>query len=223
MNWKEHKGFAVQKQTCDHEGKTLAVFCGINQIPIKFIYKTNEIPVDYIPSGTVNWITEALGVESIKPNYFPDFLKDWVKRNIWEEEKWPLKKVFIKPADKHKRFTGFITSGTYSKKKRGPFICSDIVHFKNEWRYYISNGKVLGAYWYYGDSDIEIPAPKLNIEYPNDWCGTADFGELNNGDIALIECHPPFACGWYGGYSKAEEYAEFLTLGWQWLKEKYKR
>jgi hypothetical protein len=147
----------------------------------------------------------------------PFFTAFFYTRKIWIEYKWPLKKISIKPADHHKRFTGFVTSGTYSGKKKGPFVCSDIVHFKNEWRYYVSYGRLIGAYWYWGDMDDPIDAPKIDIKFPCDWCGTADFGELEDGRIELVECHPPFACGWYG--RKHEEYAEFLTLGWRWIKE----
>ena len=219
MNWKEYcKGFAIQKTHCDYEGKCLATVGAYYNIPFKLIYQSNQVIDGWIPSGTVPWVSEVIG-EIIKPDYFPKFLSKWVTRNVWYQYKWPLhQKLFIKPADKHKRFTGFITSGTFRGKKKGPFICSDIVSFKNEWRYYIAYGKLIGAHWYWGEEDEPINAPKLDIQWPENWCGTADFGEMKNGDIELIECHPPFSCGWYG--QKHEEYAEFLTLGWRWIKEK---
>jgi hypothetical protein len=216
MNWKNYcKGFAVQKTHCDWEGKCLAIVGALEQIPCKLVHTPKEVEEGWIPSGTVPWVTSILGKE-VKPDYFPIFLKNWVSRKIWTEEKWPLSKIFIKPADRHKRFTGFITSGKWRGKKKGPFVCSEIVKFVDEWRYYISYGKVLGGYWYWGDGDEPKEAPDLNIIYPDNWCGTADFGMLDNGKIELIECHPPFACGWYG--KKHEQYAEFLTLGWQYLK-----
>lgn len=218
MNWKEYcKGFAIQKTHCDWEQKCLTFVSSYYQIPFKLVYNTKDIPDGWIPSGTVPWVSEVLG-EIITPDYFPTFLQSWVKRKIWKEDKWPLKKVFIKPADRHKRFTGFVTSGTYRGKKHGPYWCSEIVSFQNEWRYYIAYGKLIGAYWYWSVNDDPIDAPKLDISWPENWCGTADFGVLPSGNIELIECHPPFACGWYG--KKHEEYAEFLTLGWKWLKEK---
>jgi hypothetical protein len=218
MNWKDYcKGFAIQKTHCDWEGKCLTIVAALNQIPSKLIYESRQVPDGWVPSGTVPWVSSVIG-EIITPDYFPKFLSSWVTRRIWKEEKWPLQKVFIKPADRHKRFTGFVTSGTYRKKKRGPLLCSEIVSFQNEWRYYVAYGKLIGAYWYYGVDDVVIEAPKIEIQWPVDWCGTADFGTLPDGRIELIEAHPPFACGWYG--KKHEEYAEFLTLGWKWLKEK---
>lgn len=220
MNWKEHcRGFALQKNYLDWEAKALTIVAILNKIPFKRIHDIKQIEEGWVPSGTVPWISSILKTK-ITPDYFPDFLKnDWVKRKVWYEEKWPLYKTFIKPADRHKRFTGFITSGTYSGKKRGPYWCSEIVNFVDEWRYYISYGKLIGGYWYWGKDDDPKPTPDLNITYPENWCGTADFGRLDNGDIELIEAHPPFACGWYG--KNHEEYAEFITLGWKWLKEKY--
>lgn len=218
MNWKDFcSGFAIQKTHCDWEGKVLSMVGCLNQIPYKLIHDPNQVPEEWIPSGTVPWVSDVLG-EIITPDYFPRFLSPWVTRKVWREEKWPLHKVFIKPADRHKRFTGFVTTGTYRGKKRGPYWCSEIVHFTNEWRYYVAYGKLIGAYWYWGDDDTPMEAPNLNVSWPENWCGTADFGTLPDGRVELVESHPPFACGWYG--KKHEEYAEFLTLGWKWLKEK---
>ncbi len=219
MNWKDYcKGFAVQKTTADWEGKILAIVGALHQIPCKFIYNINQMEDGYVPSGSVPWVTSIIG-KPVIPDYFPEFLKPWVTRKVWREEKWPLNRVFIKPADRHKRFNSFVTYGNYCKRKKGPFWCSDIVSFQNEWRYYVSYGKLIGAYWYWGVNDDPIDAPIIDINWPKDWCGTADFGTLPDGRIELVESHPPFACGWYG--KKHEEYAEFLTLGWKWLKEKY--
>jgi hypothetical protein len=221
LNWREYcKGFAIQKQVCDWEGKVLAIVGALNNIPFRMVSDIKQIPDGYIPSGTVPWVSSILG-EVITPNYFPNFLNSYVTRKVWREEKWPLRKVFIKPVDKHKKFTGFITSGTYrGRKGKGPYICSEIVKFVDEWRYYISYGRLIGAYWYWGDGDEPKEAPKLDIQWPENWCGTADFGILSNGNVELVECHPPFACGWYGKSSLGLQYAEFLTLGWLWLKNK---
>lgn len=217
--WKDHtKGFAVQKTVCDWEGQCLSFVAAYHQLPCIRVTKPSEVPNGFTPSGTVSWIAEVLGTV-VTPDYFPAFLSSWVKRNVWREEKWPLRRVFIKPADRHKRFNSFVTSGTYRGKKKGPFICSDIQHFVDEWRYYVAYGKLIGGYWYWGDGMEEKPAPELNITYPADWCGTADFGRTYDGQIKLIESHPPFACGWYG--KKHDEYAEFLVMGWKWLKENY--
>ena len=111
MNWKEYcKGFAIQKTLdgCDWEGKSLIFFACKENIPYKLISNINQIPDGYIPSGSVNWVESILG-RHIKPDYFPKFLKELVKRKIWYSEKWPLEKVFIKPATKYKKFNIRIT------------------------------------------------------------------------------------------------------------------
>ena len=200
-------GFAIQGTTVDWEGKCLAIVGATHRIPHRLIYRACDVPAGWIPSGTVPWVTEVLG-KPVVPHYFPKFLSHYVTRRIWKADKWPLERVFIKPSDRHKRFTGFVTSGTYSKKKRGPFICSSVVHFTNEWRFYVAGGRMLGAYWYWGDGNTPVEAPQLDIAWPDGWCGTADFGRVRSGQIELIECHPPIACGWYG--KRHEDYAEFL-------------
>jgi hypothetical protein len=109
LYWKEYcPGFAIQKTHCDWEGKCLAIIGAIHQIPCHMVNQVKDISKGWIPSGTVPWVSEAIG-EIITPDYYPNFLRSWITRHVWKEEKWPLQKVFIKPADRHKSFTGFIT------------------------------------------------------------------------------------------------------------------
>ncbi len=214
--WKNHcKGFAIQRGQCEWEGKCL-IYVGIyHKIPSRLIYDAKDVIEGWVPSGTVQWVSKIIG-ENIIPDYFPNFLSRWITRKVWRDNKWPGKNIFLKPADKYKRFDGFITD-EMSKRKKGPFWCSEIVNFQNEWRWYIAYGEVIGAYWYKGILDEPVEAPTLDITWPKNWCGAVDFGILENGKIELIESHHPFACGWYG--KKHEEYAKFLTLGWKWIQD----
>lgn len=177
------------------------------------------IPEDHVAVGNCEWCLGALG-KHITPDYYPEFTKPYLYRNVWQTSEYPLgKRVFIKPADSHKRFNGYITNGGYKHKKRGPYWCSDVVSFVNEWRYYVANGIILCAEWYAGDEINTPEAPPLNIDVPNGWCGTLDFGTLKTGELALVEAHEPFACGWYGkGMAKDMLYAQWLTEGWKYLK-----
>jgi hypothetical protein len=112
-----------------------------------------------IPVGSVEFVEQFIGQR--KPFYYPTFLQDWFKRKIWYSDSWPEQKCFIKPADRHKRFDAQIL--TDLRRPRGfgggspteiyvaPYWCSEIVHFKEEWRYYVANGEVLAAYWYLGE------------------------------------------------------------------------
>ena len=217
---KSISGF-VCKNTTDYESQRIKMVCVKNDIPCKFSYKVDKLDAGWIPNGDVPYVTKLLN-RPLTPNYFPEFLKkDFVSRKIWHKEKWDFERCFIKPADRHKRFTGFTTTGTWKNKKKGPFVCSEIVAFKNEWRYYVSDGKVLAAHWYWGEDHLIQPdAPQVirDIKFPTGWCAAVDFGELPDGKIELIESHPPIACGWYG--KNDELFVEFLAVGWQWMLDK---
>jgi len=221
LDLKQYKGFALMKgDTLSRESQILSVMCLTHDIPLVRVDKTKPCPADYVPCGSVEWCELSLGYH-VKPNYYPGWLSSYLHRNVWETDKWPLgKKVFIKPSDRYKRFTGFCTTGTYKKKKKPPFICSDIVSFVNEWRYYISNGKVLCGEWYWGDEVNTPDAPSIdNIKFPEGFCGAVDFGFFDIGKpmaFALIEVQHPFACGWYG--QKHELYLQWLVDGWKYME-----
>jgi hypothetical protein len=230
LNLKGYNGFGIT-ETQSKESLALIQVCTLQDIKFYKFKKHEKCPEDLIPCGSVEWCTLSLGRE-VKPDYFPEWMKDHIYRKIWYEDKWPLgTKVFIKPSDRHKRFIGFITTGTYAKKKRPPYVCSEIVDFINEWRYYITNGKVVACEWYWGKNEN---APKFDlyisgIKILKGWSGTLDMGLIRRshkqdmfqwGDFALIEAHPPFACGWYG--KDTETYLQWLIDGWIYMKEKYK-
>jgi len=213
------QGFAIQSKYKGREDLAISHYCVMNKIPYKRVQNFKDIPDGFTPCGSVEWCIQILG-QNITPDYYPEFLKDHLHRKIWETDKWPLgEKVFIKPSKKYKRFTGFITNGGYRGKKKGPYWCSEVVHFDNEWRYYISNGKVLTGEWYWGD-EINCPdAPSIDhIEFPEGFCGAADFG-MYDGKLTLVEVNHPFACGWYG--SNHELYAEWLYNGWLYMIKNY--
>jgi hypothetical protein len=210
-------GFAFQHGDKSREVQCLCLYSNYHRIPRNFFRKAADVPKDWVPYGAVKWVDEIMG-KQLTPDYYPDFLSSWVKRKVWKETKWPYgSRVFIKPADQHKRFTGFITTGTWKGKKRGPYWCSEVVKFINEWRYYISWGEVVAARWYSGD-EVNMPvAPPLSIIWPRDYCGAVDFGTLDNGEIALVEANEPYSCGWYGTYSEMEIFSDWIINGWQYM------
>ena len=214
------KPFAIQYS--DHtskEASAIIQYCIMERHPYKMVKETKSIHENFIPVGSVEFCIEYLGVK-VTPDYYPDFLKEHLHREVYRTSEWPLnKKVFIKPSDKYKRFNGFITNGGYRKKKKPPYWCSEVVDFVNEWRYYVSNGEILTGEWYYGD-EINTPnAPEISLNLPEGYCGCIDFGELSNGNMALVEAQHPFACGWYGkDYNK---YTEWIVNGWEYML-KYK-
>ena len=211
------KGFAIQKSRVSYKEEMSVIHYAImNKIPYKFCKRIDDCPLYYIPVGSVEWCEKFISSEKTTPNYYPEFLKHYLFRKVWKAESWPKEKVFIKPADRFKKFTGFVINED-SKKRRGKFWCSEVVNFLNEWRYYIANGKVIAAEWYNGNNE-DLVAPTINLELPLDYCAALDFGVLDNGNVALVEAHLPYACGWYGKYSDFRVYAEWLISGWNYLE-----
>lgn len=229
LNLKNYKGFALVKNDNSKEAQAVMIICALQKIPYIRVRKNQEVPKEYVPSGSVEWCESILGYHPI-PDYYPEFLRKYCFRKVWKADKWPLdQKVFIKPADRYKRFTGKLTvPGSYKGKKKSPYWCSDVVNFVNEWRYYISNGKVLCGEWYSGDEEKMPDAPDLEfmsrdpeegrVWFPNDFCGAVDFGETNKGEFALVEVHHPYACGWYG--KDHEKYCQWLIDGWIYMNKK---
>ena len=101
------EGFAIQHGDNSKEAQCVCLYANYYKIPRKSFRKAIDVPNGWVPCGSVEWAESILG-KPIKPDYYPDFLSSWVKRKVWEQEKWPFgNRVFIKPSDRHKRFTGF--------------------------------------------------------------------------------------------------------------------
>lgn len=216
--------FVIQNSVKNEkEAKTVAFYCITNNIKYRISKEKDDfIQEDEIPIGYIKWFEKVSHLTINKPEYYPEFLQPLFGRKIWYTEKWPIgTKVFIKPADQAKRFTGFVTSGTYKGKKRGPFWCSDIINFINEWRYYITNGKILTAKWYSGINDDEIPPEFPNIKIPKSWCGSIDLGKTQDNKILLVESSLPYSTGWYGQIGDPI-YSEWLIDGYKWMKEVFR-
>jgi len=221
INLKLFKGFSLQMGDNSPESKKIHFYCLMNDIDIKRFVISDEIPKDYVPSGSVEFCEKIIGYPK-KPDYYPEWLSEYLFRKVWKSNEWIVgEKYFVKPLDRHKRFTGFITKGTYSKKKRPPFWYSEIISFVDEWRYYISNGYNLGGWWYQGQNE-DMEAPELNCYIPENFCGTLDFGITSNGDFALVEAHPPYACGWYGSQNEIEIYLKWIINGWESITKNIK-
>jgi hypothetical protein len=226
IDLKGYTGFALMKGDKSLEANRITLYCHLNNINVVYFDKRDDCTEVFVPVGSVEWCLQSLG-RNVVPDYYPDWLKSYLHRRVWREDKWPLgRRVFIKPSDKYKRFTGFETTGTWKKKKKPPFWCSDILHFNKEWRSYISNGKILNSSWYWNyiwgvsDQDNMPEIPELNLNIPEGYCGAVDFGTFGNDDqVALIEAHHPFSCGWYGDIKDDEIYLQWAIDGWIYMKE----
>lgn len=205
---------------------------GRERTAITFSYERDELSYSAVEEwkgqpvvGSVEFVEKTIG-RSFKPDYYPTFLNQFLHRKVWWSDGPPLQEnglVFLKPADRHKRFdagmyhfTDFYVTYGYDWEY-GPYYMSEIVApFTNEWRYYVSNGKILAAHWYSGNDD-SLEAPTLNFDFPSDFCGAVDFG-ISNGKLTLVENNLPYACGWYGGLNEGKIYGEWLENGWKYLK-----
>ena len=225
-------GFAVDKTHISTEEKCVHLYAMKNKIPYKYFCNYKDVPVGWIPVGTIDWFLKSTKLDikasGNNPDYadnYPMFLKKYLHRNISVSTEWPPYPVFIKPSDKLKRFNGFVTDGTYKHKKKPPYFISDIMYFDNEWRYYISHGKVVGTGWYAGKCEDVKQIPDtpdisdIGIECPYGWCGSVDFG-ISDKVLCLVESHPPFAVGNYLGLG-SDAYAEWLVDGYFYLMNTY--
>lgn len=172
--------------------------------------------------GTVEWCQAALGFMPC-PDFYPAWLNEYLKRPITYSRGFEVPfdvSLFAKPWRAYKLADAKIFSqGQYIPNG---WVCSEVVKFTQEWRYYVADGELLAAGWYDGHDEDE-PAPKLDIAWPKGFCGAVDFGRLDTGEIALVESHHPYACGNYLEADECEAWVMWLELGWEWtLKEKPK-
>lgn len=207
-------GFAFQIGDNSKEVYSIIKISLTNNVPFYRFKPTESVPKNLIPVGSVEWIESILGYHPI-PDYYPDFLNKFLHRTILVRYSWPEEQnIFVKPADRYKRFDGCI-SHISDNKYDGPLICSKLLNITNEWRYYISNGKILAKEWYDGinlDVDDEPSPPNVEIIFPDWFCGAVDFGLTSDNKFVLIESQHPYACGWYG----KDDYifAKWISAGW---------
>jgi len=186
-----------------------------------------ERPIDYskmdiCPVGDVPFCEAVMvqqGVTIQRPDFYPPWLSGWLRRAVMYVEDGEYRNMskrgwFVKRTDSYKSEParvippgGFLPTGSWA--------ISGLVNFVQEWRYYISNAKEVANGWYAGNDEDET-APHLGIEWPDGFCGAADFGRLDDGTIALVEVHHPYACGWYGEDHKA--YLLWLIDGFEYMK-----
>ena len=172
----------------------------------------------HIPYGDVRFVEEIIG-DHVEPNYFPDFLfeTDAVKRHIWAT-KMP-EKGFVKPLFRYKTFTGYLWDGSEETKPTGgPFLMSREETFYDEWRYYVTKGQIVLSGWYSGDEVNTPEPPEFPWSIEKNWSGTIDVGMTSDG-LQVVECHHPFACGFYGKLNTQDSsaFAKWIADGWEYI------
>lgn len=203
------EGFCIQRGFSGREVN--AAMDGFRSMGLRVIW-ASKAKVGWIPMGDVEFCAPAFGPHRI--DFYPEFLTKWLCRMRHRTSRridfdMP---VFVKSAKDWK--TNFISRVVQPGEvvPLGDYWVSEVVEFVQEWRYYVANGRLVTTGWYQG-SDEEEAAPELSVEWPEGFSGAVDFGRLDDGRMALVEAHAPFACGWYGDNHK--DYAEWLLESWQ--------
>jgi hypothetical protein len=174
------------------------------------------------PVGDVEFCEEIMrkqGIEIPKPDFYPTWLGHWMHRMyaIHRNEYPAVIPTFVKSAESYKEWPAKIVQPG-EMYPTGMLCLSEVVTFTQEWRYYVANGEVVTTGWYDGSNDDE-PAPELGIDWPVGFCGAVDFGRLDTGEIALVECHHPYACGHYSDDNKA--FVQWLIDGFNYMKANF--
>lgn len=136
--------------------------------------------------------------------------------------------VFIKPAVRTKRFTGFLCRTEDDFRISGvprnePVWFSEPVEWVSEWRYYLSGTGLVRGVYYSGDANI-YPDPltvvrillgfRADSTLPN--AGAIDIGVLSTGQTSVVEFNDAWSIGYYGTTPEDElTYMNMLMAGWK--------
>jgi hypothetical protein len=192
-------------------------------------------------AGWVSVVDRALrqlGVEPPEPDDYPTALHLFLHRRVWRSTLGRLRddlaesvgRVFIKPAEKRKRFTGRVVEteadlwSLAGVSAQTSLWCSEPVEFLSEQRFFVFRNKVVGARHYEGDPKLE--ADRAEVEratrtLENEKTPVAyalDFGVLRSGQTALVERNDFYALGSYG--LDAALYTELTVARWEELLAK---
>lgn len=187
-------------------------------------------------AGSVPFIRgalQSLGVQLPPQTPYPPVLAPYLHRKVWElpalGEALALGfPVFIRPAKRWKRFTGFVADSpnpaeVYGVSRREPVWCSDVVTWRSEWRCYVVRGEVR----FVGLAATMRPMARLfpvdlsvvheavaQVNGPSAYA--IDFGVLSTGETALIEMNDGFSVGAYDGVP-ADVYFDMMATRWMEL------
>jgi hypothetical protein len=182
---------------------------------------------------TVISALQMLGIQAPPTNDYPASLSEFLHRRVWESTVGHLQnmiydgdtRVFAKPKDRKKRFTGHIFSnlGDFAYLERAshttPIICSDVVNWLTEYRVYVLYDNIIGIKHYDGNANLKIDeavayeaVQKLKAVRESTAAYALDFGILDTGQTALIEWNDGFALGSYE--LEPAVYTDMLIARW---------
>lgn len=213
--------FSIQAGNNFDSRAKLAMYEYCKYFNISHEYSPKKVE-DSIPIGTIEYCRGETWV----PCFYNNLLSDYISRKIdyyniyygcveidLDKIEYP---VFIKDGRtwKNDHFSKIFHSSEEVRKVLKPakdcwLYFSEMVDFRQEWRYYVYRGNTIATGWYAGEDDDE-PAPSLTF-HPK-VTGAIDVGRLSNGRMELVEMHAPFACGWYGDRSDNIKYGLWQHL-----------
>jgi hypothetical protein len=204
-------------QSGDGSREIMAVIKGCREMGYSVSHGSlSNMPSGSIPVGDVEFVQAALGWTP-KPNFYPEFLSQFFHRRIYRNLAGlgDSETYFVKSELSYKYCEAQVLDP--SVQNVPPFaVFSDVVTFVQEWRVYVANGVPLISGWYDGTNGFEGER-RVIVKWPKGFCGAVDFGLLDTGEVALVECQHPYACGWYGGMKDASLYVTWLEAGWLYL------
>ena len=170
-----------------------------------------------------------LGIEGPFLPTYPEALRPHLGRKVWRSTVGAVldaeTRVFVKPAEREKRFTGFVCAGLadafrfQGASRKLPVWCGEVVSFTDEHRAYVVEGEVRGVGRYAGESE-EPPASFIAEAIAALRRGgelvagfALDVGRLDDGEWVVVECNEGFGLGLYPGVG-ADAFADLVLARW---------
>lgn len=215
--------------------------------PFEIIYVEKDIPLDlenpdeYIPVGSVNFVSDYLNIyypdskDALKPLNVPECLFDFAGRwinNVYGPEDMCIfdhqrllhgtcKKLYRKSLTTIKDKTNGLYEYINSQNPFFGYQVSEEIDIESEWRVFVFHNEILYIANYSGDCtmfpDIDTIKKMVNIykgEAPVAY--TLDVG-IRNGVTIIIECHRFFSCGLYG-FNNLAKLPVMLSQTWYEMK-----
>lgn len=228
-NVSNYKKFCLQPY---NSREMISIIKGCNELNLNYTFSKDYIK-RYIPMGSIEYSENCKVLN--RPydkiiNFYPSEFSDLISRTIgcltFPDDSYRLtysSELFIKDACswKNDKFSKLFKAEEFNNfcSLDTRLYVSTPVKFIKEWRYYISEGIVLDSGIYSGEEINEkyIQGPSFPIKIPKNFYGAIDLGLLENGNLELVECHAPFACGFYGEDYQA--YTYWMYTCWQNIEQ----
>lgn len=196
----------------------------------------NRVPIDptVLIAGTIPAVEIALRKLGCQPAElgYPEAIKPLLRRTIWSSTLGQVRRrieemvpVFIKPLGRAKRFTGVLMESPTELgrlnhvSRRCAVWLSTPVTWRAEWRAYVVDAQVRAICHYAGEQvpgNPEFPAQVLSALGEAAPAGfSIDFGLLEDGRWALVECNDGYGLGSYS--LDPAIYTDLIVARWQEL------